>query len=385
MISSVSSVLTPTLIKNRDELNQLATEWNNLLRQSAADSIFLTWEWVSSWLEAVSPTVLLAVVAVHDARGSLVAIAPFYHSTLCFLGGLHYRCLRVLGDCYSGGEYPDIILLPGIEEAALEAIARTITSPACQWDCAWFPNVAGWTGAAERLQTVFDQVLGFMRKRPCSFSSLVLPNSWPEFTDRLSSNRRSVLQRQKKRLLQAGTMTIQRCMSKGDLPPALETLFALHRKRWLQDGQEGSFARRPRMEVFYKNFATKALANNWLALFSLMLDGIPIATQYGYLYKNIFLQLQEGYDPAGPKGSGNTLRAEIFRWCMEQGTQEYDFLGEHTQHKANWCAQERWGWQIFLGRGCFKNTPLRLLNIWPTGRFLRQSKQYVTTAKITST
>ncbi len=370
-LSVVSSNLTPTLIKNRAGLNLLANEWNTLLRQSAADSIFLTWEWVTSWLDTVSPAETLAVVAVRDSGGRLVAVAPFYISILHFFGIVKYRCLRIIGDCYTGGEYPDIIVLPGIEDTALAAIATTIASSACQWDCAWLPNVAGWTGAMERLLSALGH--GFVRKRPCSFSALTLPSTWQEFACQLSRNRRSILQRQKKRLVQAGIMTTQLCRSKDHLLQALDTLFALHQKRWRESGQEGSFVRRPRMVDFYKDFAPKALANNWLVLYSLVVDSVPIAAQYGYRYKSTFLQLQEGYDPAGPKGSGNTLRAEIFRWCIEQGIREYDFLGEHTPHKSYWCAVERWGWQIFLVRNKVKNLPLKRLKIWPTGRFLRQT------------
>lgn len=369
----MGSNLTSTLIKNRTELDLLAKEWNNLLRQSAADSIFLTWEWISSWLDTVSPTAILAVVAVHDSTERLIAVAPFYISTLRFLGVIKYRCLRVIGDCYSGGEYPDIVVLPSFEKDALAVISKTIASTECQWDCAWMPNVAGWTGAAERLLAAFGPDSHFVRKRPCSFSALSLPNSWKEFTSQLSSNRRSTLQRQKKRLAHAGVVTFRQCRNEEELPLALETLFALHQKRWQQAGHEGSFVRRPKMIDFYKDFATKALANNWLVLYSLAINDVTIASQYGYLYNNSFLQLQEGYDPVGPNGSGNTLRAEIFRRCMEYGIREYDFLGEHTAHKASWCAVERRGWQIFLGQNYFKNIPLKLIKIWPTGRFLHQA------------
>ena len=371
---AIATNLSATLIKSRSELIQLAPEWNNLLHQSAADSIFLTWEWISSWLDTVSPSASLTVIAVRDIERRLVAIAPFYCSSLRLFGVISYRCLRVLGDCHSGGEYPDIIVLPNMEDEALRFIARVLASPECKWDCAWIPNVAGWTGATERLIVALSQNRGFLRKRACSFSALELPKSWPEFVGSLSRNRRSALKRQEKRLAQAGIVSIERCEREDALPQFLEVLFDLHRKRWQQVGQEGCFVRRPKMVGFYRNFAPKALANGWLALFSLTIDETFHAAQYGYLYNGAYLQLQEGYAPAGPSGSGNALRAQIFRWCIGKRMRGYDFLGEHTQHKANWCAVERGGWQIFLGRYCFKNIPLRLLGVWPTGRFLRQSE-----------
>ncbi|MDD5760045.1 MAG: GNAT family N-acetyltransferase [Desulfobulbaceae bacterium] len=367
---SPASNLSATIIKSRPELNLLSPEWNRLLQQSEADSIFLSWEWITSWLDTASPSSVLSVVAVHDDDGHLVAIAPFYLSSLHFLGIFHYRCLRVLGDCNSGGEYPDIMVLPNLEDKAMRIIAMALASSKCEWDCAWIPNIAGWTGAAGRFIAVFGQSNGFFRKRACSFSALKLPGSWSEFTHSLSRNRRSVLQRQEKKLAMAGIIVVERCERDDELPHFLEALFGLHKKRWQKVGQEGSFVRRPKMVDFYRNFAQKAFSNGWLALFSLKINGTEYATQYGYLYNGVYLQLQEGYDPAGPNGSGNALRAEIFRWCIERKMREYDFLGEHTPHKANWCAVERLGWQFFLGRNGFKNIPLNLLKIWPTGRYL---------------
>ncbi|MGV2434949.1 MAG UNVERIFIED_CONTAM: hypothetical protein LVT10_08765 [Anaerolineae bacterium] len=47
----------------------LKTEWNPLLRRSYADSIFMTWEWCSTWWQAYQPGGLW-VHAVQSERGN---------------------------------------------------------------------------------------------------------------------------------------------------------------------------------------------------------------------------------------------------------------------------------------------------------------------------
>ena len=96
-------------ITTREGLETCAEQWNDLLDESSARTIFLTWEWVSAWLDVVNPNAQLMVVVVRDEDGSLVAIAPFYQTQMHLLGLIGYRCLRVLGDIDSGAEYPDLI------------------------------------------------------------------------------------------------------------------------------------------------------------------------------------------------------------------------------------------------------------------------------------
>ena len=366
------SSLSAVLIETKKELELLAAEWNLLLRASEADSIFLTWEWVSSWLETVLPDATLMVVAVRNSEQKLIALAPFYRSPLKLFGQIPYQCLRVLGDQSSGAEYPDIIIQRGMEDTAIPLISKTYKEHAKKWDWVWLLNISGWTGALDRLTRVFQQSTVIIKKSPYSFSAVALPCSWDEFTHLLPKGRASILRRQEQRAARQHTLEVHRCCQQVELPSFLDNFFKLHAKRWQVKGQKGSFARRPKMEDFYRDFAQKALKNGWLAFFSLSLDGISQASQYGYIYNNIYHQLQEGYDPQGLPGLGNVLREKAIRWCIEQNIQEYDFLGQHSQHKASWGSTERWGWRLFIGLRSLKNLPIKLTGIWPSGRFITE-------------
>src|SRR5882724_10534270 len=106
-------------VTTRTELEALAPEWNALLQASCADTIFLTWEYISAWLDAVAPRAELRVLAVRNGRGELVGIAPFYRRRIRLRSVLTYRCLCVLGDYEGPAEYLDLIVRGDQEEPVL--------------------------------------------------------------------------------------------------------------------------------------------------------------------------------------------------------------------------------------------------------------------------
>ena len=365
-------ILSGTIVTSKDQLNTYAHEWNELLVSSRANTIFLTWEWIITWLEVVYPDAPLLVVAIRNHDGRLVAIAPFYYSDLRFLGLVKYRCLRVIGDCQCGGEYGDLIIRSGLEDAAITLIAQELMKYQDVWDCMYIYNVADWTGASERFMAMYEKLGLHVHKHPCEFSIVRLPTIYEAYLQLFSKKRRGYIRRTTRRLHESHSVELIQCDNHDKLPEQLTILFELHRRRWEYVGQAGSFVRRPPMKRFYESFAPVALCKGWLRLYVLMVDGVPQAVQYGYVYNEIYHALQEGYNPNGFDGIGNVLRNVIVEKCIEEGLHEYDFLGGFTEHKRLWGAEPRQGYAFFVGKRSLKNHLLFSKNIWPTGRFIRE-------------
>jgi CelD/BcsL family acetyltransferase involved in cellulose biosynthesis len=359
------------IITDRKGFDALSGEWNALLRASPADTVFLTWEWVSAWLDAVCPDAHLLVIAVRDDDGRLAAVAPFYGSAMRLLGLSTYRCLRILGDVDSGAEYADVPVRPGCEEEAFYLIARALSDCRSRWDCIWLCNVAAWTRAAERFERLFSHIPVFVTKWTRAFSTVMLPVTYDAYLGSLSSNARSAIRRQRKRLMASGPVETVQCERQRELPEFLSSLFDLHHRRWAALGQEGCFTRQPRMVQFYQRFAPVALERGWLRLFALRSNGTTLAMQYGYVYNLAFFQLQEGFDPSGTPGVGNVLRDDVLRACMTEHLREYDFLGGDTEHKRRWGGNARFGVDLLIGRKSLKNAAVFGLGLSPTGRYLR--------------
>ncbi|HNY76815.1 MAG: GNAT family N-acetyltransferase [Sedimentisphaerales bacterium] len=366
--------LTATLIASRTELEPYASEWNELLASSRADSIFLTWEWISTWLDTVYPEAPLCVVVVREHNGPLVAIAPFYCTDLRLLGMVKYRCLRIIGDCQSGGEYGDVIARSGYEHKGIVCVARELLKHPSMWDCMWLCNMAGRTGSPQRLTAACTALGLYAHTRPRDFGSVALPDTHDAYLTRLSKNGRDQIKRKDKRLRAEHTLECVSCGAAEEVPQFLSDLFALHRRRWESVGQAGSFVRRPAMKRFYEAFAPVALRRGWLRLYGLRVDGIIRAVQYGYAYHGVFSQLQEGYDPDGFDGAGNVLRNQVIKMCIEEKMSEYDFLGGFSEHKRRWGAEPVTGYDLFVGRKSPKTRVLFWKNVWPTGRFISEGR-----------
>ncbi len=368
-----SQELTADVVTTRQQLQSYAQEWNELLAHSASDTIFLTWEWISAWLESVYPDGPLLVVAVRTRDGRLVGLAPFYRSDLRLLNLVKYRCLRVIGDCHSGAEYMDVIVREGFEQPAYEAIVAALRARRGLWDCIYVTNAAGWTGGQARLESHLGG-LGHLHRRQRDFAAVELPANYEEYLGSLARRHRSNVKRQEKRLAAEHRINFRICRNETDRQELLDALFYLHRQRWESVGQEGSFVRRPPMERFYRCFSAEALKRGWLRILALEVDGSIQAVQYGYVYGKTFYSLQEGYDPQAIKGVGNVLRNRAIQTCIQEGLSEYDFLGEFSDHKRHWEARARQGADLLIGRKSLKNQLLFCKEVWPAGRYVRQGR-----------
>jgi len=372
--SGSAQVLSAQVITSYEELRAYAPEWNGLLAQSQANSIFLTWEWLSTWLETVGLDAPLLTVAIRNNGGELVAVAPFYRTTLRFLGLMSYKCLRFIGDCLCGSEYPDIIVRDDCKEEALALIMKTLLDCSSSWDCIYLPSVAGWTGAYERFHYMFARGDVFIHERSSEFSAIKLPDTHEAYLTQFSRKHRGNIRRATQRLVASHNVEMVRCGSEDTLPKSLQGLFDLHRRRWESVGQFGSFVRKPLMKRFYERFAPQALRRGWLRLFLLEVDGAMAAVQCGYAYNGSFSAIQEGRKPESFGAVGNILRNLAIEACIEEGLAEYDFLGKISKHKRLWHAESRGGYELFIGRKSLKNRPLFWKSIWPTGRYIQEGR-----------
>jgi CelD/BcsL family acetyltransferase involved in cellulose biosynthesis len=366
--------LVATILTIRDELDATAEEWNELLNASQANTIFLTWEWMTTWLDTVYPDAHICIIMVRDSKGQLVAVAPFYFSELRLLGTIKYKCLRVIGDCQSGAEYGDVIVRTGFEKSAMSVVSQALMDNKKQWDCIFFTNVPGWTDASQRITNMCSQQKFIIHERTIKFSMSSIPETHDAFLKSLSRNRRKQIKEKTHQLEKRHDVEFVSCAPPEELPELLSHLFELHRKRWESVGQKGSFVRRPPMQRFYEQFAPVALREGWLRLYALRLDGVVKAIQYGYAYNQAFHQLQEGFDPKILKGLGNVLRNQVFQACIKEGLQEYDNLGGFTEHKRRWGAVPREGFDFFICHRTLKNQLLFNKQIWPSGRYMQEGR-----------
>ena len=278
--------------------------------------------------------------------------------------------LRPLADLDTGGEYPDIIYRQKDSASVYPAILEALMAHKNQWDIIWMPRMRSWqvtclaSHALPRQQGVLS-----VRQRQHSFSATELPQNKALFKKQLP--RRKQRSNQRNRILKTAGISFERCQNQADIKHYLSALFALHQQRWLQTGCDGVFIRKPAEAEFYRRFVPHALEQGWLRFHAIKQDGEIKAIQLGYVYQDHYHILQEGFAPDFMPGVGGVLRWLVIDECIDQGIKTYDFLGQHTAHKASWQAKERLGSDIIIGHDRPLSRLIQDAKIWPTGRYLR--------------
>src|ERR1051326_581755 len=88
-----STELQVRVVEREEEFRLLATEWNLLLARSAANTIFLTWEWLYSWWQHFGSGSQLAIILI-ERGNKLLGIAPLFQGQGRALGVLPIRYLQ---------------------------------------------------------------------------------------------------------------------------------------------------------------------------------------------------------------------------------------------------------------------------------------------------
>ncbi|MCU7853324.1 MAG: GNAT family N-acetyltransferase [Candidatus Thiodiazotropha sp. (ex Monitilora ramsayi)] len=367
--SQDNTSLSVSVITDIPELRALEPEWNNLLKRSSTQQMFLTWEWVVSWLDAIENKITPYTVTVRDTDGRLCGLAPFYFWRYDLLK-FPIDVLRPLADHATGLMYPSWIIDEDNSTAISTAIATELANRRKDFDLIWMPRMASWNPGVDYIEKGFQHTGLTVRKRPTSYSAIQLPSTTDEYRGILS---KSVAKNLRWRLnkIRKSEGAIVECNNTTDVDQFMHALFDLHGKRWRQKGEAGVFVRRPLEKRFYEEYLPKAASTGWLRLKAIKSSNTFKAIKLGYAYDNTLLSVQGGYDPDYISGAANVLLFDVICGAIEEGLEVYDFLNTHTNHKNQWRGEERFGIDLYVTSNSLISKAISQLGIWPTGRYLR--------------
>jgi CelD/BcsL family acetyltransferase involved in cellulose biosynthesis len=233
------------------------------------------------------------------------------------------RLLRFLGHGHSDELGP--VCAPTEREAAAVALRHTIESGGTDLfigddlpgDFAWADRLAG--RGLERTESPVARFEGA---------------SWDDFVGARSTKLRRRLRYYERALAEHG-LEYRLAADPARLEADLDTLFGLHAARW---GESPWFT--PARD-FHQEFAALALAQGWLRLWFLELDGKAAAGWLGYRFAGVESHYQSGRDPAWDKASvGIVLLAHTMREALADGIEEYRFLRGGEEYKRRFATDD---------------------------------------------
>lgn len=331
--------MTIETVRSAAGLFALKREWTELLRDSDADGLFLTWEWLATWWKHLANGRPLSVLVVRRG-GAVEAIAPLLIRPAGWSSALPFPSLGFLGTGSVGSDYLDMIVRRGREARALGALAEALSSQKLMLEVGQVRREGSSVG---RLAGILEQ-RGWTVERETSHPSrfINLRNlTWDSYLAGLGREHRYNFRRRLRTLERAHAMRFEAVRAETGRREALHRIIDLHNRRWQERGGSNAF-HTERHLAFHEEVSRLACERGWLRLFLLHLDGRPAAGLYGFRYGDTFYFYQSGFDPALARlSAGMVTMGLAIKSALEEGAGEYDLLQGAERYKELWARDSR--------------------------------------------
>jgi CelD/BcsL family acetyltransferase involved in cellulose biosynthesis len=322
----------------------LAREWNDLLKRSAFDTLFLTWEWQRTWWEHLGEGDLF-LITMRDDQGHLAGIAPLYRTISA--GG--ERRLKIVG-CVDVSDYLDIIVAQGREREVYGALLDYLDSAEMAvWDTAELCNVP-------EISPVHQALAEMTVERGYEFRTIVedvcpvidLPATWDAYLSSLDKKQRHEIRRKMRRIEREADVHWYIVDQGRDLAEEIEAFIELHQK---SSADKDDFMDE-QMRGFFRAVAHVLQPPGWLQLAFIEVDGQKAASMLNFDYEDTILVYNSGYDPQhrAHLSPGIVLLSYCIQHAIELGRARFDFLRGDEPYKYRFGAKETKVYRLIIVR-----------------------------------
>jgi CelD/BcsL family acetyltransferase involved in cellulose biosynthesis len=341
----MTDTTTVRVFRHLDELQQLAGVWNDLLKCSLNDNLFLTWEWVSTWSSMYLSRDELFVIAVYE-EGSVVAIAPFWIQRRRTAGVVPVRVLRFLGSRGVCSDYLDVIVQKRGYTKWLDLIWNHLFGDLrSHWDVLEYNDAPSdskalahfYRSADEDNRCLNRQLVG---SEVCPY--MPLPQQPERLLENLSRTRRYTINHSRKRLGDIGTLEVRTCRHPDQVQVELERLEELNTRSWRERGHLGSFHTREIIQ-FHSRLADISLRRERLLLCSLWAGDRYLGSFYGFAYNGVLYFYIMSVEKSDEKrvNTGDVLLTHCMEEGIRRGCRTFDFLRGDEPYKYRWTECDR--------------------------------------------
>lgn len=311
-----------------DVFEQLKSEWNDLLRQTRIQHVFLTWEWQSIWWQAYHPGELW-VLAVRDDGGRLVGVAPWFLEDRS--DGT--RMVRSVG-CVDVTDYLEVIVHEAHEQEMFAALAEYLVEHQDRYDKIDLCNIPQDSPVLEHFPDLLKTqgfVVEVKQQEVCPV--IELPDSWEDYLMALNKKQRHELRRKMRRA--EGAMETVAWYFVGpdhDLDAELERFLNLMRTA---SDEKAEFLDDERNTVFFQRIVPVVAEAGWLQLAFLTVDDVPAAAYLNFDYNSRILVYNSGLDlaVASHLSPGIVLLGYLIQDAIERQRTHFDFLRGDEEYK----------------------------------------------------
>ncbi len=307
-----------------EAFEQLAGEWNALLKRSASNTLFLTNEWQRTWWRELGDGKLRVLAMRED--GALVGIAPLFFESNA-LGAVEVA----LVGCKEVSDYLDFIFARGCELACFRIVVDFLkSSDAPTWHTIGLCNIIE---TSPTLSAFVEMLNAEGWHAHVAFEDVcpvvALPDTFDAYLAMLDGKERRELQRKLRRASEDVAVTFT--TDAGALARDVDDFIALM-KASVPD--KAAFMT-PRMARFFHAIARAMFEAGWLQLAFLEVERVRAAAYMNFVYEDAVLVYNSGLDPEkyAYLSPGQVLIARLIEKAIQDGRRTFDFLQGNEEYK----------------------------------------------------
>lgn len=310
----MSTLMETRLRTSISDLGLTEETWNALVSASETNTIFQTYQWMSSWEKVFGSHCEPWFFSVAEPSG-VIGVAPL----MVQQGRMGERLVRFLGD--GKADYCDF-LTKGEKPQVLEAICHALFAARERWDVIELNNIPGESSTTELVQAICRRSGFRMLQRDLYPSpTLLIKGHEPEA---LAIFNKAGLRRRENYFQRNGRLAYKHLTGLA-VVPYLESFFNQHIARWA-DSVSPSLFLNERNRTFYRELAVAMAGKGWLLLSIVEFAGQPLAIHYGFDYNGKLLWYKPSFDRTHAKHSpGLVLLKGLMGYALEHRREEFDF------------------------------------------------------------
>jgi len=312
-------------ITNSEELYSLKDTWNNLVNQSADNSIFLTWEWLYNWWLIYNKNKKLFIVLLF-LNNELIAIAPLFTHTN------KPNELYLIGSTNTGSDYLNFIIKKGFEQESLDFFFNLLLKKF------YIINLTDVSSNSYLIKYLKQSKYHVFVKKSTVCPYINLPSSFNTYLNSLSKNMRYTINRKMKQYKNKfrGNFITANNNDDAQLSTFFNLFLDFNIQRMDCKGIESPF-KDSKFLKFHRNILKFFSKNNWLQLSLLEVNNEPIAAIYNFKYNKKVYYYQSGFLTKWEKISpGVILFSYSIKEAIKNNMEIFDFLKGEEQYKFSW-------------------------------------------------
>lgn len=329
--------ITVTLTHDNDALAALREAWETLGEQCPTQSIYMTWDWVTTWWKFYGQGAELWLLQARAEDGRLIGLAPLMLVVHRPASLLRWRQLQFIG-ASSPFDHLDFLIEPGAGPDVLPLFLERLRAEQDRWDVLLLSALPEYSPTLSLLRTY--SIPWEAGEAECC-PAIALPADWETYHSALSKRKRKNIRHTHNVLDGAfpGRWGWERVEDPAELEPTMSTMIRLHQAKWAALGKPGGFADATTV-AFHQAISRRLLEQGRLWLYRLCIDGRVAAIEYAYAYRDRVYAFASGVDfSLADYSPGQVLMEVMIREAIRAGMRHYDFLRGDEAYKFFWEAQ----------------------------------------------